>query len=260
MLVKALANVEGLSREGVSELKALASFLGGVPVIVSERMKTSELADGTVHDRYGVYASNLKTFSHLINGDAPRVYSTRGNYCVHVNSKLLSDARHRQGLTQEMLADRLGVSKQSVYRYEAYGRVSLDVFQRFAELFKDELVEDEFRLRFKNMSEGDFQRHPQTKFKRMVCRELEEMGFNTTLTNAPFDLIASQEERVFSVVSNDWRRLHYKLSVLEELTDLLGGYRLCVSERKVKGKISVLSPEELAQIRSPRELFKLLSD
>jgi predicted transcriptional regulator len=94
----------------------------------------------------------------------------------------------------------------------------------------------------------------------MVCREFENIGFRMSLTNAPFDMVASQSERVFSVVSNDWRRLSDKLDVLEHISGVVDGYTVCISERKVESPVSVMSPEELASVKNPKELFKLLSD
>lgn len=260
ILVKTLANVEGLSREGVSELKAVAELLGGVPVVVGEKMKTSDLADDVVYDRYGVCVSNVKTFDSIVNGNAPTVHSKRGNYCVQLNSGMLAAARRDLGLTQEELAHNLGVTKQTVYRYESSGSVSLDVFERLIEVFGRDILAPNFKLDFERGRAETLMESHITSFKRLVKEEFESIGFHTDLTNAPFDMVASQRERVFSVVSNDWRRLEDKINVLEEISDITGGYTVCISERRVKSETSVLSPEDLSKIKSPRELFKLLSD
>jgi putative transcriptional regulator len=259
ILVKVLSNVEGLSGGAAAELKAVSAILGGVPVVVSQRMKSSELADGVVYDRYGVHVSNLRTFERLVNNSPPEAYSTRGNYCVHVNPGRLSEARRQMGLTQESLADRLGISKQSVYRYERSGRMSLDVFERLAGFFGEDLLEHDFKLTYDDSGGGGRVEGAVTSFKDLVRREFEGLGFSTSLTNAPFDMVARRDERVFSVVSNDWRRLQYKVSVLEDISRVMGGYSVCISERRVKTEVSVLSPKELAEVKSPRELFKLLS-
>jgi predicted transcriptional regulator len=165
------------------------------------------------------------------------------------------------GFTQDSLANALGVSKQSVYRYERSGRVSLDVFKRLVEILGEDILDHQFRLSMDSKEQTvKKSRVSVTSFKTMVRREFEHMGFTTSLTNAPFDLVASHDKRVFSVVSNDWRRLQDKLSVLEEICDVVGGYSVCISERRVKSDIDVLSPAELSKIRSYKELFKLLSD
>ena len=258
ILVKTLANVEGLSRDGIDRMKEVSMLLGAVPLVVSCRMKSSELSDGVVYDRYGVCVTNIATFGTIVNDAPPAVYSKRGNYCIHVNSSKLTQSRRRMGMTQVSLAKRLGVSKQSVYRYEASGTMRLEVFERLRGILGEDLVETEFRLERTRERKGTISSGKSTSFKTMVCREFRELGFNTILTSAPFDLVATGEKRVFGVVSDDWRRMGERLSTLTHISDMVGGYTLCVSRRKVKTNVSVLSPKELAGIKTAAELFKIL--
>ena len=258
-LRKALANVEGLSRERAEELKSLSTILSAIPIVVSERMKNSLLADDVVYDRYGVYVTNLPTFTELLGEIKPKVHSRRGSYCVHINGQLLSDQRRLHGLTQEQLAKIIGVTKQSIYRYENGSTISLDIFDRLTKLFGDTFAEKDFKLSIQHSSHELKDGQNLTYFKKLVKKEFEGLGFNTEITNAPFDLIAMERQRIFSVVSNDWRRLEQKIEKLDELRELLGGYIVCISDRKVKTEINVLNPQELSEIESAKELFKLLS-
>ncbi|MBD3388518.1 MAG: helix-turn-helix domain-containing protein [Candidatus Altiarchaeales archaeon] len=260
LLVKVLSNVEGLSRPSVSELKRVSELLEAVPIVVSERMKSSLLNDGVVYDRYGVFVSTLNTLKEIIGNIPPRAYSTRGNYCVRVDRENLSDLRKMMGYTQDSFARELGVSKQSVYRYERSGRVSLEIFDKLVDMLGDDIRGADFKLTYEKSKLRDDSQGKITSLKRIVFNEFENMGFNTQLTNAPFDIVARSDQRVFSVVSNDWRRIKDKLSVLDEISDIVGGYSVCISERRLKGEMSVLSPGELAEIDSAEELFKLLSN
>jgi putative transcriptional regulator len=262
-LIKILKNIEGFNKRASNELKKIASLLLGIPILIGETMKNSRLADDIVYDRYGIYVSNDVTFSKMINDILPRVYSTRGNYCVNIDSNLLSDLRHRAGLTQDTLAKRLNVSKQSIYRYENEGRVSMDVFERIVDLFEDEgLALPGFTMDF-HFQDPDFfesvDRHI-TELKKIVYEEFKNIGFETSITNAPFDIYASKNERILSVVSNDWRRLKQRINVIRSIANLLGGYSLCVSERHIDVDVSVLKPDELHEINSPKEFFKILSE
>ena len=262
-LVKALSNIEALNQKGVQELKFVASVLAAVPIVVGERMKSTVLSNGVVYDRYGACVLNPSTFKQLIHNTLPKIYSTRGNYCVRVDSRMLSEMRKRSGLTQEELASRIGVSKQSLYRYEDSGRMSLDVFEDLMDFFEDEgLMLPTFDLHVESpeqQKEKEVDVHL-NQLKSIVVRELEDIGFQTSITKAPFDFIASEQERIFTVVSNDWRRLKQKIDMLDEISGVVGGYSVCVSERKVAARRRVLSPSDLKEIKSPRDLFKLLSE
>lgn len=261
LLVKVLSNVEGLSRPKAIELKHLSSILDAVPLVIAERMKNSRLSNSIVYDRYGVHVLNPYTLREILDAGAPKAYSKRGNYLVQVDRQRLVDARKRLGLTQEALADKLGISKQSVYRYESSGSISLDIFDKILEELGEDLLTHNFDFFITPSAkrEREVQRHT-TALKDHVLSSFENMGFTASLTNAPFDIVASEKKRVFSVVSNDWRRLEEKVTTLEEITDVLGGYTVCVSERRVKTDMSVLSPSELSEIETAKQLFKLLRE
>ncbi|MBU0762949.1 MAG: helix-turn-helix domain-containing protein [Candidatus Altiarchaeota archaeon] len=257
-LVKVLSNIEALSRERAQELKNISSLLGGYPVVVSENMKNHMLSDGVVYDRYDVSVMNPSTFSLLINEGSPQAYSKRGSYCVEIDKDLLSRARKKLGYTQDDLAHEMGVSKQSIYRYENSGSVSIEVFEKMVEVLGENLLRTDFRLSQMPAEQQTIGLHL-TPLKKLVDERFRNMGFKTTITNAPFDMVAAKGDRIFSVVSNDWRRLSEKLSVLEEMSSVLDGYTVCISERRVKSSVSVLNPDELSEIRSAREFFKRLS-
>jgi len=261
ILVKVLSNLEGLSRQAVSQLKRVAKLLDGVPYIVSLRMKASKLSDGVLYDRYGVYASSAQTFGEILSDGCPRVYSTRGNYLVHLDTHVLSEARRRRGLTQESLANELGVTKQSVYRYESSGRVSLEIFDRLLRFFEgDDLTAKKFELTYDQPEKQSNPAYHANSLKEKVAMDLVKIGLETTLTNAPFDIVASKKRRFYTVVSNDYRRLSDKISMLEDITHIVGGYGVCVSQRRIRSEASVITPEQLLAVKSPRELFKLITN
>ncbi|MCX6695130.1 MAG: helix-turn-helix domain-containing protein, partial [Candidatus Altiarchaeota archaeon] len=237
-------------------------IMGAVPIIVGERMKSTQLSDGVVYDRYGTCVLNQSTFHQIVHNVMPNVYSTRGNYCVHVDSRMLSELRRKSGLTQEALAERLGVSKQSLYRYEDSGRMSLDVFQHLVDFFEDAgLILPTFSMHVEQpMRQPEDEDVRLNQLKSIVVSELKAMGFDTSLTKAPFDVVATREERIFTVVSNDWRRLKQKIDMLDEISGLVGGYSLCISERRLRSSTRVLSPEDLREVKTPKDFFKLLSD
>lgn len=262
-LVKVLSNVEGLSRSTVAELERVSAILGAKPLVVASHMKSSKLSDCVLYDRYGVCVCTPETFAELIGGSSPSVYSTRGNYCVHVKATRLSRARKAKGFTQEELARKVGVSKQSIYRYEHSGTMSRDIFERLEEILGGGLAESVYSERFEShhrVRNSSGACSNVTSLKKLVYSEFKSMGFDTRYTKAPFDMVAESGERVYSVVSNDYRRIREKLTMIEELSSILGGYSLCISERRIRDEGTVLSPKELSEVPSPKELFKILSE
>ncbi|MDD5111749.1 MAG: helix-turn-helix domain-containing protein [Candidatus Altiarchaeota archaeon] len=258
LLVKVLSNIEGLTANTVHELRKASFLTGGVPFVVGERLKSSELMDGVLYERYGMRALNVQTLKAVLSDSMPFTHSIRGNYCVNIDSGMLKSLRGRLDLTQEELARELGVSKQSVYRYEASGSVLFDVMERMLRIFGDDrLLLHENPLKTGRASEDQSYNMHVTDMKRVVARKLSDMGFSTSIVNAPFDVVARKRETVFAVVSNDQRRLENKIRLVREVTGMVGGYGLCVTDRQVvfKDGVAVLRPSELDDFDSPDELF-----
>jgi putative transcriptional regulator len=263
ILVKVLSNIESVTKNTVHELKKVSYLTGGVPLVVGERLKSSKLMDGAVYERYGVSALNLSTMENLVHDSMPVAHSIRGNYCAKINPGMLRSLRNVMDLTQEKLALELGVSKQSVYRYESSGSVPFDIMERMLKIFEDDkrllLHEDVFDVQVQREDSSFNMRVPDTR--RLVADKLENIGFSTSIINAPFDVVAREHETVYTVVSDDNRRLERKISLVNEIAKVVGGYGLCVTRRHVGRKgVAVLKPEELDEFASPGELIDRIAD
>ncbi|MFH1125824.1 MAG: helix-turn-helix domain-containing protein [Candidatus Altiarchaeota archaeon] len=263
LVVKVLNNIEGLNGNTVHELKKVSSLVGGAPIVVGARLKSSKLIDGVLYERYGINALNLSTMEDFVSDFMPVVHSVRGNYCSKIDSGLLRRLRSRLDLTQEELAKELGVSKQSVYRYESTGRVVFDVMEKMMKIFADERLLLHENLLSLNFPEEDsyFSMHV-PGMRKIVADRLERIGFSTSITNAPFDVVAREHETVYTVVSDDNRRLEHKISLVGEITGMVGGYGMCVTNRHVSSRrgVAVLKPEELDGFESPKDLIERILD
>ncbi|HHQ45508.1 MAG TPA: helix-turn-helix domain-containing protein [Candidatus Altiarchaeales archaeon] len=259
-LVKVLSNIEGFNKTVAQELKSVAAALGAVPVVVGDRMKSHSLEDGVLYDRYRVLVSNAGTLGMLVSGEIPQIHAKRGKYCVSVNKDRLASLRERTGMTQAELAEMLDVSPHSVYRYERFGSMSLDVFERLKSIFAelDALSADLMEVPEHQMNVS-LERYL-TEVKREVLREFRELGFDAFATNAPFDVLAKCGDPVYTVVSNDWRRIGRRLQIVEEITGLVGGYSVCVSERRVDADSVVLGLKDFREVKSSKDLYRLLKD
>ena len=179
---------------------------------------------------------------------------------MRVNPRRLACLRKMRGFTQDGLARLLGVSKQSVYRYECGGRVSSDIAERMSEVFKEAeglFISNDFSKNENVDLEAEFQGYV-SDLKRRTFHFFQDMGFSTSITKAPFDMILRDEEIVFTAVSNDWRRLERKIKVVEDLSNTLDCLSVTITERKKKVQGHVLKPKELKGIKSSREFISLL--
>lgn len=266
LLIKVLTNVEGLNRDTSIELRNIASILSGIPIVIGYRMKSAKLSNGVVYERYGIHIINSDTFADILNDRIPQVHSVRGNYCMNINSRLLIQLRRNIGMTQEELAVELRVSKQSIYRYESSGSISVEIAERLMEIFDRNIAVPNKEMLEKKIHKFSRKIHRNlTDIERIVIRDLENIGFSALPTNAPFDIFAREKSdesgRLFTVVSNDGKRLRHRIELINGISELLGGYKICISDRKDDNTdVLIIKPKELNEIQDSEELIEMIEN
>lgn len=264
LIIKVLTNIEGLNKDTAMELRDIAAVVSGVPLVIGYCMKSARLSNGVVYERYGINIVNLDTFTDILDNRTPLVYSVRGNYCMNVNSRLLIQLRRKLGTTQEELAVKLNVSKQSIYRYESSGTISIEIAERLMEIFDEDIAIPNKLILKKKIHQKHNRKINRnlTNLERIVISDLENIGFSTMPTNAPFDIFAmktDEGERLFTLVSNDGMRLRHRIELIHEISELLGGYEICISDRREADScVPIIKPKELHEIKNSRELIEMI--
>lgn len=278
-VVKVIGNIEGLTAKASGDLSHVAGILQATPVVIGQTMKQSPLKDGVTYTRHGTLVVTPATLSAILSDEYAGTYAIRGNYCLSIDADKLVSLRRKRGLNQQDLADRIGVSKQSIYRYESGGKAAVDVADRLEDFFGESLRGDQ---RFLEMLSQD---HPRERFdhrlaetrldtlKEQVRSAFAGLGMDSSVTNAPFNVFAFEgrqdDERsrkplgrkfkeVLTVVSNDRGKLERRVEVVEEISDIVGGYSMAITERSISCDAAVISPEELAEISDAKTLLRLL--
>jgi len=136
LLVKILSNIEALNPKTGTDLKRVSNVVSGIPLVIGDHMKGKKLMNGVIYSRYEIRAVNFQTFKNIIAGELPNVHAIRGNYCVKINPDILAELRKKFDMTQEELANELGISKQSIYRYESSGNISRDIAEKVIKILE----------------------------------------------------------------------------------------------------------------------------
>jgi putative transcriptional regulator len=136
LLVKILANVDGLDAETGAEMRRLGSYLSATPLVIGLRTRDEDLKPEVVYFRHGVPAINPDTaFDLFVENVPPLIYAAPGGLYVDIDGDLLADEREERGWSLGRLATELGVSRRTVSKYEDGMNASIEVAIKLEDLF-----------------------------------------------------------------------------------------------------------------------------
>ncbi len=118
LVVRVLGNLDALRPEHAEDLIKLAKLLGGKAFVVAERSRWGPLKEGVIYYRYGVPALGPETFREYLRGRLPTSIYVKGREIVELDRELLRKRRKELGLSLQGLAELVGTTKETIYRYE----------------------------------------------------------------------------------------------------------------------------------------------
>lgn len=277
ILLKVLANVDGLKDEQGRELRMLARLMSAIPLVVGERTRRSEMLDGVIYERCGVPTINFLTFKRFILEDArPIALARRGGLYIRINGEALRRAREERGLSLGDLAEKVGVSRKAIYEYE---RNEMDATLETALRIEEELDADiitpvdlnEWHLIYeheKKEEEVGFQEW-EDELEREIFEALSDLGFKVILARrAPFDALATDQKKKERLVVTGVgracdRTIERRIMVLDRLSWVTQKMAMFVTDKEKKVKktrVPVLSKEEIEAMEGPEELIMKLQE
>jgi putative transcriptional regulator len=192
LLLKILSNIDGFNEKTGVEVRRLAKYLMGQPLLIGEKTRDQPLVEGAVYFRYGVPTVSPETLEDcLVVGEPPLVYAAHGGLYVCIEGRLLRKLRLDRGISLGALAAELGVSRRTVSKYETESMdASIDVALKLEEIFDHALI------RPVNIFPPPGIEDSVEEIEDRILQHLEEIGFQVfPTTQAPFDAI-SQDRNI----------------------------------------------------------------
>lgn len=156
LLVKVFSNIDALRPEQASELKRLSSLFSAHALVLGFKAKAFGLKDNLFYERHGLPVLTVSSLERILSREFPLARFFKGKSIVELDSVKLKCERERAGLSFSDLAGIIGVSRETVFRYEQGQSASVENAERLESALKVRLVRQE---------------------KLNVC--LESMGFNS---------------------------------------------------------------------------------
>lgn len=268
LIIKVLRNVDSFDDRVADELKVLARFLDGSPLLVGQRSSSHRLEDGVVYARQGIPAVNPETMRDLVlEGVPPMAYSAPGGYYVNIDGDVLERARRERGLSLGDLAEVARSSRRTISMYEEGMSAMVDAALRLEEFLEVELVEP---IDITEMAEEDeaarqLDLADLEAFERSIAQRLLGVGLDVVpTTRSPFQALTLDEGRtILTGMSDRDRKLGLKaklLANLSEITESGGVFFVSRSRHAILEGTPLVTREELDETDSREALVEMIRE
>ncbi len=245
LVIKVLTNADALREEQAEDMKSLALTMKGRAVVVAERMRDRVVEEGKVYYRYGVPVISVETLERLLKGEEPEIMEYKGKEVVFLDSERLKYLRTVRGLSLQRLAELVGTTKETIYRYEHGYPASLGMAKKLERVLGEKLVLP-VSLEVRKGRDDVF--YPFTILKE---KGIHVASFRRTYWSA----IAGEETRIGMI--EERKMTDRRLRGMRIFMNIVYDYYAVVSERRMRGKPFV-TKEELWEVESEEDLVELV--
>jgi putative transcriptional regulator len=140
-LMKIAADAEDVSSSAIKDLKLLSKYTNVTSLCIVSDVKGQVLRRGVVYLRDNFVFMSLSTFTDILNGKEPAYRVSRGTITAMIDGKRLRELRERAGMSLSAVAEQLGVTRETVYRYER-GEIEapLRIAEKLVQMFGDDII------------------------------------------------------------------------------------------------------------------------
>ncbi len=245
LVVRALGNLDTLKPEHARDMVKLAEMLGGIPILVAEYSRWGRLEDDVLYYRHGVPAMNLNTFVEYLRGTLPSGQYVRGREIVPIDTEALRKGREEAGLSLQRLAEKVGTTKETIYRYEHGQYGTRETVERIEKVL-GRRIRRGVRPSPSPISES---LHP-------PFHVLESLGGKVReFRRLPWEAMGKKNLVLTFLREKDHRVLRRRISIIERARGTAFSYYLVIG-RKRRG-FPYIEEEELVSARDFKEIEKI---
>lgn len=267
ILVKSDLDIDTFSAEDASELKIISQCISAISLLVGERTREKPLEDDTVYSRYDVSAFTPQTFENIVlRKFYPLIHAGPGGYYVEIDGEAIKRRRQELGLSAGEMAERIGVSRRTLYGYER-GMAKASVNAAFNLIYtlgvpiaKPINVFEEAKDKQKCFLLTAKSALVKNKLLRKIFRKFTRCKL-ATVKRAPFDFVITIPEekmKIIGGVANDKEsELQKRVDEIISVSKIARARSILVTDKHDHGEkdISCIRAEELSKIKNPEDLI-----
>jgi|WetSurMetagenome_2_1015567.scaffolds.fasta_scaffold212976_2 putative transcriptional regulator len=199
LILKILINIDGFTGNQADEIKKVADTFLASPLVVGIKSRNEYLEEDVVYERHGIPVIAKETLKNMVVDQLyPEVFADRGGYYVQMDGEIIKQVRETHNISRKDLADKVHVSKETIYKYE---RGMVRAFPETA-MMLESILNMKITLSVNLLSVQGFDKeksnsdNPDTKPQLGIENQLNlaSLGFGIISTSrTPFDALAKQE-------------------------------------------------------------------
>ncbi len=250
MIMKFVDNIDSLSQSESDSLKNTGNFFDADVYVLFKNMKGIAADKDMIYTRHGVSCISSTSLESLLEGKRMSKAQRFIKKKYRIDGEELRKMRKLYNMSMSGLSDSIGISKESIYRYEKSGYATEPSVKKLEHFFKEELT----------VQEGQNEKKQQ-KGSRMTDK-LDISLFD--IDRAPFHMLAKRHSRYEIGHQMDTRTMKKLALFYKEVSEILPeDYQLFIAKKKAKeqiGGVAVISMEELSKLCEEGELIGLIQE
>jgi putative transcriptional regulator len=261
MLIKALVNVDGLTKEQALSLRAISYFLSAYPLVVSLKTNREFLRKEMIYSRFQLPVVTPFLFERFLEEKVPRIESSKGRHTVSINAEVLRNRRKELGFTLEELSKLVGITKKALYEIENKKvNPSLETVKSLESVLKVDL-KDSFNL--KTPSEPTYLK-PKNEFQRKISKEFLRIGLTNTPTySTSFEIVGKERFSMIVGLSKNSKKIEREANSIRRMSFIFSSKCAFVAkecEKKAVEDVPIILESEIPEIENVKELEKLMEE
>jgi len=261
LIIKVYFNIDAVRQEQALELLKLGKTFNAMALIIGEKTKMGELKKGEIYERHSIPVMTLGTFSSVLDSFAPSVRHFKGKTIVELDYNKLRGIRKKEDFSLEELAEKIGITKESLYRLEHGHTTSMETARKLERALGVDLILE------KNLLDSFF--HQQWEIERRMpfdlspsdesIEKIRDLGLDVfELQHSPFRAVGSKKEFLLIDKGKEKQELKRKAIVLEKAKAVFNSHSLIITKKYKIEKIAgtpIMQEEELDSYSKINELL-----
>lgn len=265
LFIKVQTNIDAVNSISMNELKILANFFDGVPLVIGERSSSGKIKDSVLYLRYSVPIMSKKTFDDiLLEYMQPFIYASPGGFYVQLDGEAIRKIRKKKEISLGNLAEAAGVSRKAIQMYEKGMGTNVDIALRIENfLCTSVILPMNVFSRTEKINDVEVDMTGIEHFERLVFKYLNKLGCEIIPTRkCPFDALTKvKNDTLLAGISRYNRDLIRKAHFVTSISKVTGSYYAFFvkdTDEKSIGGVPLIAYRELKRMSSLDDVMEII--